>query len=161
MLGRCYDDTKAKHKSYENCTVCEEWHNFQNFAKWYEENYYEIKDERMELDKDILIKGNKVYSPETCVFVPSNVNKLFVIHKEKRGGLPLGVTMCSKTGKYTSSLYINGRKIKKHFWNVIDAFKWYKQQKEQYIKQVANNYKDKIPQTLYETMVCYSVEYHD
>ena len=47
-------------KNYLDVTVCEEWHNFQNFAKWFYENYYEISGEKMRLDKDILIKGNKM-----------------------------------------------------------------------------------------------------
>ena len=61
-----------------DCSVYEGWHNFQNFAKWYEDNYYEIEEEQMHLDKDILVKGNKVYSPDTCVFVPETINGLFV-----------------------------------------------------------------------------------
>lgn len=74
MMNRCYGD---KHKysqySYKGCTVCEEWHNYQNFAKWYEDNYYNCEEE-LELDKDIIIYGNKLYSPETCLFVPKLVN---------------------------------------------------------------------------------------
>ena len=66
MLGRCYNKKyQEKKPTYIGCTVCEEWHNFQNFAKWYEENYYEVNNEEMALDKDILIKGNKIYSPQT------------------------------------------------------------------------------------------------
>ena len=71
MLRRCYDEKQLnRNTSYKGCTVCEEWHNFQNFAKWYEENYYKIDGETMALDKDILSKDNKIYSPETCIFVP-------------------------------------------------------------------------------------------
>ncbi len=69
MLSRCYLYSQfSKRKGYEDCYVCEEWHNFQNFAKWVEVNY--PKDgSNYELDKDIKIKGNKVYSPNTCLFV--------------------------------------------------------------------------------------------
>ena len=69
MLQRCYDEkTQKRNPSYKGCTVCKHWHNFQNFAKWYIENYPE--DGRpYQLDKDIKVNGNKVYSPDTCVFV--------------------------------------------------------------------------------------------
>ena len=68
MLRRCYDHKyQEKHSTYKDCTVCKEWHDFQVFAQWFYEHYYELENERMTLDKDILCKGNKVYSPETCV----------------------------------------------------------------------------------------------
>jgi len=66
MIRRCYDvDRKKKNESYKDCTVCDEWHNFQNFAKWFEANYID----GFHLDKDIKIKGNRVYSPDACMFV--------------------------------------------------------------------------------------------
>lgn len=79
MIRRCYDKKiqEEKHKSYKNCSVCEEWHNYSNFKEWFDINYYELKGESITLDKDILIKGNKVYSPETCIFVPKSINSMF------------------------------------------------------------------------------------
>ena len=78
MIERCYDPYELnKRPTYIDCTVCKEWLNFQNFAKWYEENYYECNEHKMSLDKDILVKGNKIYSPETCIFVPMNINDMF------------------------------------------------------------------------------------
>ena len=68
MLRRCYEcKSLMRHPTYKDVTVCEEWHNFQNFAKWFEENYVE----GWVLDKDILSKGNKIYSPETFPRLPS------------------------------------------------------------------------------------------
>ena len=79
MHERCYDPKyQEKKPTYKNCKVCKEWNNYQEFAKWDNENYYEVGDERMALDKDILCKGNKIYSPETCVYVPQSINSLFV-----------------------------------------------------------------------------------
>lgn len=76
MIRRCYDKkTQEKQPTYKGCTVCKEWHNFQNFAKWYEENMIE-SEFRVELDKDIKVKGNKVYSPETCTLVSSKENRI-------------------------------------------------------------------------------------
>jgi len=69
MMRRCYDREfqKKKQPSYIGCTVCEEWHNFQNFAEWYKKNYPN-DGEKYELDKDIKVDGNKIYSPDTCIF---------------------------------------------------------------------------------------------
>tara|TARA_R110001592_G_C13193003_1_gene753567 strand:+ start:30924 stop:31628 length:705 start_codon:yes stop_codon:yes gene_type:complete len=74
MLDRCYnEETHKKYPSYKGCSVCEEWHNFQNFAKWFEENY--PKDGGVyQLDKDIKVEGNKIYSPDTCLFVTQEEN---------------------------------------------------------------------------------------
>ena len=93
MLQRCYDEKlQEKYPTYKGCVVCDEWHNFQNFAKWYEDNYYEVCDEKMCLDKDILVKGNKIYSPETCIFVPQTINLLFNKNLNTRGDSVIGAT---------------------------------------------------------------------
>ena len=93
MLQRCYDAYCInKNLSYINCYVCKEWHNFQNFARWYEENEYNCNNEKLELDKDILCKGNKIYSPKTCMLVPKRVNSLFVKQRRHRGEYPIGVS---------------------------------------------------------------------
>ena len=93
MLKRCYSDkVSAKNSTYKKSEVFNEWLNFQNFAEWYYENYYEIEGENMHLDKDILVKGNKIYSPDTCVFVPQSINSLFIKSDKARGDLPIGVT---------------------------------------------------------------------
>lgn len=76
MLERCYSNSERL-PSYEDCTVCVEWHNYQNFAKWFDDNYYKIEGERIELDKDILYDNNKIYSPFTCVFTPGDINLMF------------------------------------------------------------------------------------
>jgi hypothetical protein len=71
MIRRCYSEKyHITHPTYRNCTVCDEWKCYDNFKEWFKINYYEIHNESTALDKDILIKGNKVYSPDTCVFVP-------------------------------------------------------------------------------------------
>lgn len=68
IIRRGYDkQTKIKRPKYLGCSVCDEWHNFQNFKKWYDENYYEINGERMCIDKDIITKDNKIYSPKACI----------------------------------------------------------------------------------------------
>ena len=167
MLERCYsDECQKKNPTYKGCTVCSEWHIYSNFKKWYNDNYYEIGTERMALDKDILVKGNKTYSPDTCVFVPQNINTLFTKCNKARGKYPIGVTFNKNKNKYTvfCNIFYNAKSKLKHlgYYNTIeDAFNAYKEFKEKRIKQVADYYKDKIPDKLYEAMYNYKVEITD
>lgn len=170
MMTRCYNEKYLKTgPTYEKCEVCKEWHNFQNFAKWFDENYYDIGDGRIQLDKDILIKRNKIYSPETCVFVPNRINTLFVKRQNYRGKYPIGVSYY-KRGKinFLSQCYIFDREQNKsthknlgYFNTPEEAFYAYKEFKEEYIKQVADEYKDKIPKKLYDAMYRYKVDIND
>lgn len=164
MLRRCYDDKlKKKHETYKNCILCEEWHDFQVFAEWYEENYYEIEGQRMHLDKDILVKGNKVYSPCTCVFVPNNINTMFTKSDKARGKYPIGVTYYKLTNKYLSACS-DGKKRRIHlgyFYTPEEAFYAYKICKEKIIKQISEEYKDKIPSNLYYALNKYEVKITD
>jgi hypothetical protein len=88
MFKRCYGTNRKKYSSYVNCTIDEEWHCFQNFAKWFDDNYYAFDEQRLCLDKDIILKRNKHYSPDTCVFVPKSINSLFVKCDASRGEYP-------------------------------------------------------------------------
>lgn len=167
MIGRCYDKKiQERQPTYIDVTCCEEWHNFQTFAKWFYDNYYKIDGEKMHLDKDILHKGNKIYSPENCVFVPERINELFTKNNKDRGEFPIGVSWKKRQNKFES--YYSRREHNKyskkclgHFDNIQDAFNTYKNEKEQYIKQVANQYKDKIPKNLYGSMINWEVEITD
>jgi len=162
MLSRCYNEKYHKRRpTYIDCIVYEEWHNYQNFAKWYEENYYEIDGSVMHLDKDILVKGNKIYSPEKCVFVPSRINDIFTKSRPKISDLPVGITINKGAkNKYLAqcSTEKNKSSFLGHFLTLEEAFNTYKTFKEKHIKRVADEYKDKIPQVLYETMYNYEVE---
>lgn len=161
MLQRCYDDEyQERNPTYKGCEVCEEWLCFQTFAHWYNDNYYEIPNESMALDKDILFKGNKIYSPKTCVFVPQNINKLFTKCNKSRGNNPVGV--CKRpSGNYEAYCNnVNGKYLGTYSTKE-EAFRVYKQYKEKYIKQVADKYKEYIPKNLYEAMYSYKVEIDD
>ena len=81
LLNRCYNSNHKYYKNYggKNIKVCDEWLCYANFKEWYEKHYYELDNERVELDKDILVKGNRVYSPETCVLVDNDINLLFIM----------------------------------------------------------------------------------
>ena len=175
MLQRCYDAYYLnEHPTYIDCYVCEEWHNFQNFAKWFYENYYECNDEQMQLDKDILIKGNKIYSPNTCILVPKRINSLFTKSDASRGEYPIGVYYRFKKVEQYEYHYLevccsvieNGKKKSKVLKTLplnkpFQAFSIYKQFKEKYIKQIADEYKELIPQKLYEALYKWEVEIND
>lgn len=159
---RCYDPKfQEKHSTYKNCKVCKEWNNYQEFAKWSDENYYEVENERMALDKDILHKGNKVYSPDTCIFVPQSINNLFVKRDNKRGNLPIGVSKFENKFQAWVSKG-NGKPIYLGRYDTPEeAFFAYKKAKEAYIKEVAEKYKGKIDPRAYEALMNYEVEITD
>jgi hypothetical protein len=166
MIQRCYDEKyHKKFPTYSECSVSDQWYNFQNFAKWYDENYYEVDGERMELDKDILTKGNKIYSPDNCIFVPHSINTLFLKCTASRGELPIGVSMIKSTKKY--GVHYSNEKGKQvrlsgHYYNTPEeAFKKYKELKENVIKVKAEEYKDKIPHKLYYAMMDYKIKIDD
>jgi hypothetical protein len=165
MLTRCYDVRFSKrHPTYKDCTVCKDWHSFQSFGKWYDENYYEIEGQRMMLDKDILYKGNKIYSPETCVFVPDRINLLFIKNDANRGKLPIGVTLNNINRKFQVSCSNGSRNNATYLgcYNTPEeAFQVYKLYKEKLIKQVAGKHRNNIPNKLYEAMIKYEVEISD
>ena len=162
MIQRCYDKDHYQkiQTSYADKSVCEEWLCYANFEKWFNENWYKVGEERMHLDKDILIKHNKVYSPEACIIVPQRINSLFVKPFIRQSDLPIGVHQ--RGSKYIAQLSIYGQTWASSYCDTIDeAFKHYKEKKEQYLKEVAEIYKDKIPDNLYQAMLNYRVEITD
>ena len=169
MLKRCYDTKyKEKHLTYIDCEVDEKWLCYQNFAEWYYKNYYEVDGERIALDKDILHKGNKIYSPENCVFVPHNINLLFTKHDKARGKYPIGVYYNKRDKKFRAqcSVYdFEENKTKRKHLGLYDtkeqAFEVYKEFKEKNIKEVADYYKGRIPDKLYDALYNYEVEIDD
>ena len=160
MIQRCCSENfKIKHPTYSECKCCEEWLNFQNFAEWFENNYYEIEGERMHLDKDILTKNNKIYSPDKCIFVTQRINDMFVKKDSNRGELPIGISV--HRNKFRVSCKIKNGRYCREFTTIEKAFSVYKELKENYIKEVADEYKNKIPQRLYKAMYSYKVEISD
>jgi len=115
------------------------------------------------LDKDILVKGNKTYSPQTCAFVPHDINIAFTKNKARRGDMPIGVFYNPrKKHKYQALCRFYGKqKIVGQFDTVDDAFACYKQAKENYIKELADKYKEYLPHKIYEAMYNYEVEITD
>lgn len=159
MLERCYSEKfQKKHPAYIGCTVSPDWHNFQTFSDWYENQRY--KGVGYHLDKDILKKGNKVYCPDFCRFVPSNINKLLQSSKKSRGDLPIGVTFyagkfCAHSSKSGKKTYI-GR-----YDTAIDAFMAYKKARESNIAECAELYKEFMDSEVYEALINYEIELTD
>lgn len=165
MFKRVYkedSERSIKDFSYIGDSINKEWFNFQNFAEWWHNNYYEVEGERMCIDKDILVKGNKEYAPDKCIFVPERINTLFVKQNNKRNNLPIGVCYHKRDGVYQASCStLNGSKYLGCYLTSEQAFLAYKEFKEDYIKQVADEYKGRIPDRLYEAMYTYEVEITD
>ncbi|WP_083952989.1 hypothetical protein [Heyndrickxia acidicola] len=163
MMTRCYSErVKEKQPTYKDCRVTDEWHNFQNFAAWYDENYYAIEGQkRMDLDKDILHKHNRIYSPDTCVFVPHDINLLFVRRESLRGSLPIGVKRKGNKFEAQCREGNNKRGYIGLFETPAEAFKAYKSYKEKRIKEVAEAYRSRIPENLYRAMISYKISIND
>ena len=100
MLKRCYYQTTFK--TYEDCYVCEDWLRFSAFKDWciLQEDLYSIDIADMHLDKDLLVVGNKCYSPEYCMFLHSKINTFILDSKAARGDQPLGVNLNKNKTKY-------------------------------------------------------------
>lgn len=160
MLDRCYSaDFHKTYPSYKDCLVCEEWLKFSNFKKWFDDNYVD----GYQLDKDILVKGNKVYSPQTCCFIPQRINSLFTKkRKEIRNGI-IGVTK-RHNGKFLAYYTKNKKNICLGTYDTEEeAFMAYKEHKEKYIKQTAQEYFNlgKITNSVYKALMNYEVEITD
>lgn len=166
MLQRCFDNNyKEREPAYKDVTCVDDWLLFENFYEWVkdQENYDKwLNGDLWCLDKDILCKGNKIYSPDTCCLVPTKVNNLFISGKANRGNQPIGVikinnkykAACSNLNKYVHLGVFNSQ---------MEAFEAYKIYKESVIKQVAKEEFDNknITKKCYNAMINYEVELTD
>jgi len=157
ILYRCYDKRSwTHHPTYQECSVVKEWFNFQNFAKWVIENYKT----GYELDKDILVRNNKIYGPDTCCFVPMEINTALPNHKSTRGKYPLGVTKCNNY--FLSKISRNGKATSLSTFNTIEkAFNCYKTAKEIQLKELANKFKTQITNEVCQALLNYEVKITD
>lgn len=148
MLNRCYNSNEAQKRPayYGIVTVCEEWQCFQNFAKWYFDNYYEIEG-RLHVDKDILCPGNKVYSPDKCLLVPQRINMIFM-NKPNKYDLPNGIR---PVGNKFEAKY-NGKHIRT-LSSLNEAIQAHTDAKRRHIREVAEEYKEIIPVKVYDALM--------
>lgn len=168
VLQRCFNKKcKEKHPSYESAACCNEWLFYENFYEWLhsQENFDKwYVEDGSAIDKDILFKGNKFYSPETCCLVTQNVNSLFVKCDVSRGELPIGVVKHGSGYRATCmNPFINKNESLGTYKTAEEAFLKYKIRKEELIKQVAEieYHNGNITKQCYDAMMNYEVEIDD
>lgn len=135
MLDRCYSaNYHERLPTYIGCTVCSEWLSFSNFKLWMQTKDWQDK----HLDKDLLIQGNKIYSPETCLFVSGDINSLLLDNGRVRGDYPLGVCKYKKDGTFQSDIKINGKRVYLGRYTTPEkAYSVYRSAKYKHIKNIA------------------------
>ena len=162
MLKRSFDEKyKQKYPTYEGVTCSKDWLLMTNFVEEVSKmKGYGLKG--WELDKDILQKGNKLYSKDTCCFVPLEVNLLLIKSDKSRGEWPVGVYFDKRDGKFVARLSINGkRKYLGLFPTPDEAFQAYKLAKEAQIKVVAEKWKDQLDERVFQALMEYEVNIDD
>lgn len=162
MLQRCYNiATHERQPTYVNCTISDNFKYYPYFKEWCEKQTG-FGNEGWQLDKDVLLKGNKIYSEVTCVFVPKEINTLLIKCNSMRGDNPIGVSYNARDSVYNA--YVNAGDKGRFlgcYKDTESAFQAYKQAKEAYIKEVANKWKDQIDPRVYKALLRYEVEITD
>ena len=142
MLNRCYSNScQLRQPAYIGCTVCSEWLVFSNFKRWMECQEWKGK----ELDKDILVSGNKIYSPETCVFIDGSINVFLTDKSSSRGELLLGVDFHRLSGKFRAQCRNQITKNKEHlglFKDESSAHEAWRKRKHEIACQLADSQTD-------------------
>ena len=167
MLRRCYSDSsKKKCPTYEGCEVSAKFKSFEYFYEWCNKQigfYNQGNENPFHLDKDLLIKGNKVYSEDSCVFIPSEINLLLTKRTASRGEYLIGVSWHKTKKAFVAR--VNKNKGKPEwlglFKTEIEAFNTYKTAKEAFIKEQANKWKSEIDPRAYKALMNYTVEITD
>lgn len=167
MLYRCTVKCWNRYPTYAETSCSENFKSYSFFYKWCQEQVgfdnTNSNGKRWCLDKDVLFKGNKHYSEDTCIFIPHRVNSLLIKSNATRGEYPIGVYWDSRANKFRVYCEIGGEP-KKHvgyYDTPQDAFVAYKVFKEALIKQVAEQYKEIIDQRAYQALIVYKVEITD
>ena len=163
MLERCYSDKyQKKYPTYEDCEVSDNFKSYEYFYEWCN-NQVGFSNQGWHLDKDLLMKSNKIYSESACVFIPQEINKVLVKHEASRGKHLIGVCWCKTHKAFKAQVNRNkgGLGHLGYFKTEIEAFKAYKQAKESLIKELAEKWKSQIDERAYEALMKYTVEITD
>ena len=167
MLRRCYsDNSKKKHPTYEGCEASENFKSYEYFYEWCNKQIGFNNDGNgnpFHLDKDLLVKGNKVYSEDSCVFLPQEINSLLVKCTASRGKHLIGVSWHKRDKAFEAKVCKNKGKSEHlgSFNTEIEAFHAYKTAKEAFIKEQANKWKSQIDERAYNALMNYQVEITD
>ena len=167
MLVRCYSESfKKKQPTYEGCEVSDKFKSYEYFYEWCQKQIGFNNDGNgnpFHLDKDLLIKGNKVYSEDSCVFMPKEINLLLTKREALRGKHLIGVSWKKANKAFVATVNKNKGNSKwlGYFKTELEAFNAYKQAKESFVKEQANKWKDKIDPRAYNALMNYTVEITD
>ena len=167
VLERCYDiKYHNRYPTYKDCEMSNKFKYFPYFMKWCNKQIgFDSKDDKgkpFALDKDLLVKGNKIYSEDTCVFLPRELNNLLTKNNSLRGEYPIGVSYDKRVSKFQASVSFEGKNKRLGYFDCEEkAFLAYKETKELRIKEVANKWKDQIDPRAYEALMNYQVEITD
>ena len=160
MFRRCYDlKFKAKNKTYKECYVDDSFHCLQDFGLWYDK---QRAPEDWCVDKDLLVRNNKVYGAETCCRLPVELNTCINRQTSKRTEICIGVYDIN--GNIYSRFNVLG--LSKAFGyrcdeSISNAFHYYKKHKEAYIKKLAKHYKSELKKRVYDALMTYEVRQDD
>ncbi len=162
MIERCYNEKfHQRQPTYEGCTVSDEFKDYSKWREWYDN--YQYKQDDWHLDKDLLVKGNKVYSEDYCVFLPKEINSVLTKRTALRGEYLIGVCWHNTNKAFVAKVNKNKGNPEwlGSFNTEIEAFNAYKQSKESYIKELADKYKDILDPRAYEALYNYTVDVDD
>ena len=163
MLRRCYSESfKKKQPTYEGCEVSDNFKYYEYFYDWcHKQIGFGV--EGFEIDKDLLIKGNKVYNEDSCVFLPAEINTVLVKCTASRGEHLIGVCWSKTANAFKATVRKNKGKSEHLgcFKTEIEAFNAYKVAKEAFIKEYANKWKGQIDDRAYNALINYTVEITD
>lgn len=168
MLERCTKKLWIKRPTYTGTTCSENFKSYSFFYEWCQEQVgfgdRDVNGNKWQLDKDLLLKGNKHYSEDTCVFVPPVLNLLLSRCSSSTGEFPLGVSWSKAAQKYIAQCG-EGKKNKSAYIGVYttveEAFLAYKTLKEIRVKQVAEEYKNKLDTRTYAALMKYEANIND
>lgn len=157
MIARCYSvKTQEKQPTYKSCAVDVRWHDFQDFADWYVGHKYHGMD--YDLDKDLISKGSKIYSPDNCSLVPAQLNRLIVDCAAARGKYPQGVDYRDGVGKYRASVQMNGTQRFLGYYDTPEkAYEAYKTTKERHVKNMALKWANRIEWDVFVALMNWSL----
>lgn len=158
MSNRCSSNSEQNnHPGYVGCSLSDNFKNFQFFAEWcnnqigYKEGWH--------LDKDLLIPGNKIYSEDTCLFLPMEINK-----KIKNSVKPFSETnpfdgVIKSYNTYTVKRAVNGKISEQKFKNLNDAINYSTKIQEEQVRSFADIYKDILPEKTLKALRNYTLRW--
>ncbi len=167
MLRRCYSDSfKKKCPTYIGCEVSAKFKSYEYFYEWCHKQIgfsNQGNENPFHIDKDLLVKGNKVYSEDSCVFIPKEINILLTKSTASRGEYLIGVSWHKAKKAFVARVNKNKGKQEHlgYFKTEIEAFNTYKTAKESFIKEQANKWKSQIDPRAYEALMNYEVNVND